>query len=188
MSSRLLRSFVCAALLALWFMPTRTAHADQQLNLAVLKKVKEGTVHLEVSLPNGTTAEGSGFFTDEPGVVLTNAHVLGMLDGDSRPPAKVTITVKSGEADSRSLPGKLLGVDRGSDLALLRVEGKDLPQALKVVPAKNVNETQEVFIFGFPLGKRLSAPPAWAFPPSLTSSTSTSARECCATAKSLFSM
>ena len=115
------------------------ARADEgQLDTAVLKKVKAATVHLEVTLPDGSTVEGSGFFTDEPGVVLTNAHVLGMLDADSRPPVKVAVTLNSGEADSRTLAAKLLGVDRGSDLALLRVEGKDLPAALKVVSAKDL--------------------------------------------------
>ena len=97
--------------------------ADTTLDAAVLKKVKAATVHLEVALPSGDTVEGSGFFTDEPGVVLTNAHVLGMLAADSRPPVKVTVTVNSGEPTSRSLPAKLLGVDRGSDLAVLSVEG-----------------------------------------------------------------
>jgi len=126
-----------------------------QLDAAVLKKVKAATVHLEVTLPDSSQVEGSGFFTDEPGVVLTNAHVLGMLDADSRPPLKVAVTVNSGEADSRTLAAKLLGVDRESDLALLRVEGKESPEPLKVVPAKDLNETAEVFIFGFPLGKRL---------------------------------
>jgi S1-C subfamily serine protease len=147
---------ISLVVLGLWSVSGSVARADNPpLNPAVLKKVKEATVHLEVSLPNGSTAEGSGFFTDEPGVILTNAHVIGMLDSDSRPPVKVVVTVKSGEPDSLSLPAAFLGVDRGSDLALLRVSGKGLPAGLKVVPAKDVSETQEVFIFGFPLGKRL---------------------------------
>jgi hypothetical protein len=138
-----------------WLTPAVAVRADGTLDPAVLKKVKAATLHLEVSLPNGETVEGSGFLTDEPGVVITNAHVLGMLGADSRPPVKVVVTVNSGEADSRSLPAKLLGVDRGSDLALLRIEPKDLPAPLKVVPAKDLSETQEVFVLGFPLGKRL---------------------------------
>ncbi len=129
--------------------------AGAQLDGDVLKKVKAATVHLEVLLPSGDTVEGSGFFTAEPGVIVTNAHVLGMVSADSRPPVKVVITLHSGESNSRALPARLLGVDRGSDLALLRVEGKDLPEPLPVIAAKDLGETQEVFIFGFPLGKRL---------------------------------
>jgi hypothetical protein len=131
------------------------ADDSAKIDAAALKRVKAAAVHLEVTLPGGGTVEGSGFFTDEPGVVLTNAHVLGMLDADSRPPTKVAVTINSGEADSRTAAAKLLGVDRGSDLAVLRVEGKDFPEALKVVPAKDLKETDEVYIFGFPLGKRL---------------------------------
>ncbi len=140
-----------------WLAMPHATRADSPggLDAAVLKKVKAATVHLEVSLPSGSTVEGSGFFVDEPGLVLTNAHVLWMLDADSRPPLKVAVTINSGETDSRTVTAKLLGVDRGSDLALLRVEGKDLPESLKVVPAKDLKETEEVFIFGFPLGKRL---------------------------------
>lgn len=138
-----------------WLTSTLSARADNPIDAAVLKKVKAATVHLEVTLPGGEMVEGSGFFTDEPGVILTNAHVLGMLDADSRPPTKITATVNSGETDSKALTGKLLGVDRGSDLAVVRVEGKDFPEALKVVPAKGLTETQEVYIFGFPLGKKL---------------------------------
>jgi hypothetical protein len=145
---------ILVALAAAFAWPTAGADSSQ-LDAAVLKKVKAATVHLEVSLLDGSTAEGSGFFTDEPGVVVTNAHVLGMLNADSRPPLKVAVTLNSGEADSRTLPGKLLGVDRDSDLALLRVTGPDMPEALKVVPAKDLVETAEVYIFGFPLGKRL---------------------------------
>jgi hypothetical protein len=148
--------FCSLALVAGLWLASCPVRADvETLNAAVLKKVKAATVHLEVNLPNGKTVEGSGFFTDEPGVIVTNAHVLGMRDVDSRPPVKIAVTVRSGEADSRTLPARLLGVDRDSDLAVLRVEGKDLPEAIPVVPAKDLIETADVFIFGFPLGKRL---------------------------------
>jgi hypothetical protein len=153
MGSRWLRLSLALLALGVTGLPARADGPG--LEVAVLKKVKAATAHLEVSLPDGSTVEGSGFFTEEPGVVLTNAHVLGMLDADSRPPLKVAVTINSGETDSRTVTGKLLGVDRGSDLALLRVEGKDLPEPLAVVPAQDLNETAEVYIFGFPLGKRL---------------------------------
>jgi S1-C subfamily serine protease len=156
MSLHLRSRTLCTLLLGVACLLTpRFARADAQLDVAVLKKVKAATVHLEVLLPGGDMAEGSGFFTEEAGVILTNAHVLGMLDADGRPPQKIIVTVDSGEPTSRAFPARLLGLDRGSDLAVLRVEGKDLPAPLKVAPAKNLTETQEVFIFGFPLGKKL---------------------------------
>ena len=49
----------------------------------------------------------------------------------------------------------MLGVDRSADLAVLRVVGKKLPAPLKLGSAATLIETQEVFIFGFPLGRLL---------------------------------
>ncbi len=122
---------------------------------ATLKKVKQATVHLKVTLPNGQKAEGSGFFGIEPGIILTNAHVLGMFKADSRRPLKVETVIGSGAKGERTLTAKVLGVDTGSDLALLRVEGADLPTPLEVGPADGLEETQVVYIFGFPFGSML---------------------------------
>ncbi len=55
-----------------------------QLDAATLRKVKQATVYLRVELPNGSAAEGSGFLCAAPRIVITNAHVLGMLRGDRR--------------------------------------------------------------------------------------------------------
>jgi hypothetical protein len=134
-----------------------TAHRRRAEGLSkeVLTKVKGSTVLLKVKLPNGQLVTGSGFFGHEPGLVLTNAHVLGMLDPASRLPVKVEVVLNSGEAKSRTLVGKVLGVDRGTDLGVLRVEGKDLPAPLKVGSADKLTETQGLFVFGFPFGEDL---------------------------------
>ncbi|HKI35892.1 MAG TPA: trypsin-like peptidase domain-containing protein [Gemmataceae bacterium] len=148
-----LRFLLAATLLAILVGPAR---ADApKLDAAALKQAKRATVYLQVKLPDGSTVQGSGFLGVEPGLVVTNAHVLGMLDPDGRLPLRVDVTLNSGESDSRTLVGKVLGVDRGSDLGVLRIEGKDLPEPLKVGSAKNLTETQEVYIFGFPFGKEL---------------------------------
>jgi S1-C subfamily serine protease len=127
----------------------------QALPADKLKAVKDATVLLRVTLPNGQLVTGSGFFADSPGLVITNAHVLGMLDPDSRKPAKVQVVVRSGEANAQTLTATVLGVDRGTDLGVVRVEGKDLPAPLKPVSASELTETEEVYAFGFPFGDRL---------------------------------
>ena len=131
------------------------ARADSGLPADTLKAVKSATVLLHVTLPDSATAEGSGFFAVEPNVVLTNAHVLGMLRPEGRPPQRIDVTVHSGQEDERTLAGQLLGVDRSTDLAVLRVTGKDLPEPLQVVSARDLTETQTVYVFGFPFGKEL---------------------------------
>lgn len=150
--ARLASFLVLAMLLA----DSGRVHADApSINPATVRKVKRATVHLQVRVPSGAVYEGTGFFVDEPGLLVTNAHVLGMLEPNSRKPQQVTVTVNSGETDSKSYPSQVLGADRGTDLAVLRIAAKDLPEPLKLGTAKNLTELQEVFIFGFPFGKRL---------------------------------
>src|SRR5262249_23461162 len=106
--------------------------------------------------PNGQVAQGSGFFGIEPGIVLTNAHVLGMLEPSSRLPQKIVVVMHSGTPKEKALACRVLGIDRGTDLAVLRLmRATDLPKPLVVKSAKELQETETVFVFGFPLGDQL---------------------------------
>ncbi|MBI3410066.1 MAG: trypsin-like peptidase domain-containing protein [Planctomycetes bacterium] len=136
--------------------PAPVKQQPDQIPVEVVERVKKATVHIKVTTPTGLMAEGSGFFA-EPGLVVTNAHVLGMLQARSRMPAQATVVVNSGELNEFQLSGNVLGVDSGSDLAFLRVpetQGK-MPQPLKIETSQGLRETQKVFIFGFPFGSRL---------------------------------
>jgi S1-C subfamily serine protease len=62
--------------------------------------------------PERLRGQGSGFIVDSGGIVLTNAHVVDKAD-------KVTITLK----DGRNFPGKVQGVDRVTDLAVVKLQG-----------------------------------------------------------------
>jgi serine protease Do len=64
-----------------------------------------------------SSAVGSGFIVDKNGYILTNFHVI---DDSSR----ITIKLASGEEHA----AKIIGFDRETDLAVLKIEaGKDLP-------------------------------------------------------------
>jgi serine protease Do len=64
-----------------------------------------------------TVGKGSGFIVDPEGYVVTNNHVVGRAD-------RVTVEL----ADGRKLPGKVVGADPQTDIALLKVEaGAPLP-------------------------------------------------------------
>ncbi len=132
----------------------RSAHA--QLAEDLLKRAKRGTVHLHVKQANGSVAEGSGWFVDG-GMVITNAHVLNMHGGDKRVPQKIEVTIDSGEKTSRTVAAKFKGAAYESDLAVLEVDAKseDLPEPLPLNADTELNETQTVYVFGFPLGKSL---------------------------------
>jgi S1-C subfamily serine protease len=122
-----------------------------------LRKVKQATVYLRVDLPNGSAAEGSGFLCAAPGIVVTNAHVLGMLRSDSLPPTRVQVVLHSGETGEKKTTATVLGVDRTNDLAVLHLPDdlRPLPEPLPVDSAATLVETQKVYVFGFPLGAQL---------------------------------
>ena len=61
---------------------------------------------------------GTGFVIRRDGVVVTNAHVVA---GASR----VVVVMR----DGRSYPARLLGADETNDIAVLKVEARDLPVA-----------------------------------------------------------
>src|SRR6202035_3771239 len=61
-------------------------------------------------------AQGSGFLISADGLVLTNAHVV---DGAKEVSVKLS--------DHREFKAKVLGADRSSDIAVLKIDAHDLP-------------------------------------------------------------
>lgn len=154
------RSFVAVSVsfVAVAFIPILDARPAQAQGSKIpeetLKKVKHATVYLRVKMGNGTEAQGTGWFV-EPGLIITNAHVLGLQGAASRLPQRIEAVIDSGETASKTLVAKFLGVDIDADLALIKVEGADLPEPLSFGSTAELGETQEVLVFGFPFGKEL---------------------------------
>jgi hypothetical protein len=143
--------------LAVLLWATVASAADVKIEPEVLQKVKAATVHIRVTFADGDVSEGSGFATRLRGLVVTNAHVVGMLDNDSPRPKKIEVTFNSGEENSKTIESKIGYVDGDSDLALLMVPSGDFkgyPALLPVGYSAKLSETQDVFIVGFPLGKQ----------------------------------
>ncbi|MCU0990468.1 MAG: S1C family serine protease [Xanthomonadales bacterium] len=67
---------------------------------------------------------GSGFIVSPDGTILTNAHVV---DGAEEVIVKLT--------DKREFKAKVLGLDTASDVAVLKIDAKDLPAASRAAPA-----------------------------------------------------
>jgi serine protease Do len=86
------------------------------------------------------SATGSGFILESDGYIITNAHVVGEAD---------SIIVKL--ADKREFQAKLLGIDRRTDVALLKIDAKDL-QAVKLGKPKNIKVGEWVAAIGSPFG------------------------------------
>src|SRR5207249_2275138 len=87
----------------------------------VLERTKKATVFIRVKERSGRQASGSGFFAAGNDLVLTNAHVVGMLEPDAPPPASIDVVLDNGLRSERTFPGSVVTVDRDSDLAVLRV-------------------------------------------------------------------
>jgi serine protease Do len=85
-------------------------------------------------------AQGSGFLISTDGLVLTNAHVV---DGAKE------VTVKL--SDHREFKAKVLGSDRSSDIAVLKIEGRDLP-AVTLGDSDQLGVGDYVLAIGEPFG------------------------------------
>jgi len=85
-------------------------------------------------------AYGSGFIISSDGYVITNAHVI--KDAES---IKVTLS------DKRELVAKLIGADKDSDIALLKINAKNLP-ALELGDSSTLKVGQWVYAIGAPFG------------------------------------
>jgi serine protease Do len=83
---------------------------------------------------------GSGFIVDPAGVVVTNAHVV---QGAS----SITVTT----LDGRELKAQVLGLDRDADLAVLKVDGRNLP-AVPLGSSADLMIGETVIAIGNPFG------------------------------------
>ena len=96
-------------------------------------------------------ALGSGVVVDPKGYVLTNFHVVEPAVSSDLP-AEIRVVF----GDGRNLPGKLVGGDRDNDIAVVRVEGKDLPVARLSNSAPLIGEW--VLAIGNPYGYLIDDP------------------------------
>ncbi|MQF67260.1 serine protease [SAR202 cluster bacterium AD-802-F09_MRT_200m] len=112
---------------------------------SVLESARESVVRIETDHGNS----GSGFIFQmghptpgegERGLVITNLHVVEGADD-------VSITVD----DSTTYPAMILGVDSFHDLAVLEICCGQF-QPLNIEPDIEVNDGDQVFAMGYPLG------------------------------------
>jgi serine protease Do len=90
--------------------------------------------------PQPLRGEGSGFIVSPDGYILTNAHVVENAD---------EVTVKT--TDRREYTAKVVGVDEQSDVAVLKIEAKNLPTVQLGNPDK-LRPGEWVVAIGSPFG------------------------------------
>ena len=84
--------------------------------------------------------EGSGFIVSADGVILTNAHVVSDAD---------EVLVKL--TDHREFVAKILGVDKATDIAVLKIDASHLP-AVSLSPPSPLRVGEWVLAIGSPYG------------------------------------
>jgi serine protease Do len=92
-----------------------------------------------------TRGLGSGFIVSPDGLVLTNAHVVA---GSSEVKVKLT--------DKREFKAKVVGLDKATDVAVLRIPAKDLP-TVSVGDPSRTRVGEWVLAIGSPFGFENSA-------------------------------
>jgi serine protease Do len=88
---------------------------------------------------------GSGFIISSDGLILTNAHVV-------RDAKDVTVKL----SDRREYTAKVLGLDTATDIAVLRVDAKDLP-VVRLGDPRNLEVGDPVLAIGAPYGLEQTA-------------------------------
>jgi len=88
---------------------------------------------------------GSGFIVSKDGYILTNAHVV--ADADD---VNVRLT------DRREFPAKVIGFDPHSDVAVIKIDAKDLP-TVRIGDPEQVRPGEWVLAIGSPFGLDNSA-------------------------------
>ena len=83
---------------------------------------------------------GSGFIISPDGLILTNAHVV---DGAQEVVVKLT--------DRREFKAKVLGVDKQSDIAVIRIDARNLP-VVQIGDPSTVKVGEPVLAIGAPYG------------------------------------
>ncbi len=83
---------------------------------------------------------GSGFIISSDGYILTNHHVAGNA-------TKIVVTMTDGSKHDATI----VGADKTSDVALLKIEGRNLPY-LKLGNSENILLGEWVIAFGNPFG------------------------------------
>lgn len=104
----------------------------------VPKKRKQGPQTPQSSEEEVTRGYGSGFIISQDGYLLTNAHVV---DGADEVYVKLT--------DKREFKGKVIGIDKRTDVAVVKIDGTKLPW-LTIGDSDKIKAGQWVVAIGSP--------------------------------------
>jgi len=129
------------------------------VNISTTRKIEAPRLPEGIEIPEGSPLEelfrhffgqqdwpmeskslGSGFIVSDDGYIVTNYHVVKEAD-------EIIVRLQ----DRRELTARLIGADKRSDLALLKVEAEDLP-VVRLGHSRNLKVGEWVVAIGSPFG------------------------------------
>src|SRR6266850_1291291 len=127
---------------------TTTAPVRTQMQLPQIPgdpgdQIQEFFRRFQIPMPQGDAIRkgvGSGFIVSADGYILTNAHVV---DDANEVTVKLT--------DNREFKAKVIGVDRRTDVALVKIDARNLP-TVRIGDASKARVGQWVAAIGSPFG------------------------------------
>ncbi len=88
----------------------------------IVKKAKPSVVGISSKFGESAVGTGTGIIISADGYIVTNAHVVqNLLDGKRTPAESVTVVL----ADKTEYPAKIIGADSRTDLAVVKIDGKN---------------------------------------------------------------
>ncbi len=123
--------------------------SEEQQNIAVYKKALPSVVNITSTAvafdffygPVPQSGQGSGFILNKDGLILTNNHVI-----DNAQRVEVTLS------DKHQYKATVVTVDKGHDLALLKINAPNLVPATLAESSSNLVVGQRVYAIGNPFG------------------------------------
>ena len=125
--------------------------SEEQQNIAVYKNVLPSVVNITATEvrydffygPVPLAGQGSGFILNKDGLILTNNHVIGNAQ-----PGNISVTL----SDKHQYKAKVEAVDKGHDLALLKINAPNLVPATLAKTSTGLMVGQRVYAIGNPFG------------------------------------
>ena len=138
----------------------KTALAKGSAVTQVAKEVGPSIVGIKVTtvstykgffegLPSESKSEGSGIIISKDGYIVTNYHVV--ESADPKNPSSKKSTLEVFLADNRQVKAKFIGGDSQDDLAVIKVDLKDLPAA-ELGDSSKLEVGEMAVAIGNPLG------------------------------------
>ena len=126
-----------------------TETEEKLTSVEVVKVLRPSVVHIATqslsmgffNQPVPETGVGTGVVLDEKGTILTNNHVVEGVE-------HITVTLSNGE----SFPATLVGSDRQTDIAVIKIEGADGLQPAVLGDSSATEVGEDVIAIGHALG------------------------------------